>query len=1068
LNYNIYNIKLKNENKNIDKLQNEINNLKNLLSIFEKKIKNLKNENISLNIEQKQYKVIMYYIKQMKDKKNDYSPKLAFFRQIYNNLGIKINYTKFQEISLYYIKLCFFKYLFDAKNSNTSFNPVISPEGYTFNYLVNIPSNYIKNNLVSNIYEILLKKDKLEMIDFLKLKQLLKDKKTGKYFKNPIVISFGKDKGKTIEGDYNVDKYYRNKVILDIINEIEVFLEDNYFNFNEINYDYINFTKKENNGKMQLEINNLKLIINKLEQKNDENEKVIDNLEKQKNILENQIILHENNIISLKEENKKLKKFSQNDGFNYNPNIIFNNKKNHFDNNKREVTISIDNKNYMINIYNNMTFEKFKSSISKNLNIYNNEKITIYYINNFGKKQYISGEEEFKKSLNYKVFIYYIINEKINQINYVKYNKIIPPIFNPYKQSNKHNYNKTPEPKLKKSNYYIDNINDQKKVSDVLEHFASCCYIKNEISKEEFINSAVYVSVLINKINIKEKKYLPDKFIEPKQILKNPGLLSKNSEKDDNIFILSLMSNILVEKGINACIIKDNKSNYKLDGTSLQYFFCGLTEKKKFKILMDLDQNKSKKFKEKTDELIKTINTLKIYFSIKLKINKNDIFLVNPNYNNGYCTLDLVSEEPSIESTINNLKEFNYIKEIQKKPLIEGCQLNSDIFDPIWDNQDGGWAIGEKRGGEDYLPPLGWFGYGLKVSGKYDNGDNKWLGMIGENDGEFAVAYFGISNIYGNKYNMKLFFQEIISKDVLKMGYEQTYKEDKDLRNPLQKCGNGIYLFQDPKIAENTAGIINIGGVRYKILLMCRVNPKRIRQPEGFKDCWILNPSPFEIRPYRILIKKIFISPMAKASQEDIKTFSSTPLHIKDIFQKKDISFYKTNNTKYSNDDYVINLYTGEKHKDLNNYLREGKILQNSYYNVQQTQSWAWCLFNAINKRKSNVPNGTICYRGVERAFPKNLGVGSEFIFSEFTSTSVNKNVAVNFAGKKDKRTLMEIRIENNNNPNYYCYYIEEISKIPEEEEILIVCNCIFQITEIKEKNGFTEINMTCKGFKFD
>ena len=73
------------------------------------------------------------------------------------------------------------------------------------------------------------------------------------------------------------------------------------------------------------------------------------------------------------------------------------------------------------------------------------------------------------------------------------------------------------------------------------------------------------------------------------------------------------------------------------------------------------------------------------------------------------------------------------------------------------------------------------------------------------------------------------------------------------------------------------ASIIDIGGGRYKILLMCRVNPYKIRQPQGFPDCWILNPTPSEVRPYRILIKKIFQSPMAGASQNEIKTFDSNP-----------------------------------------------------------------------------------------------------------------------------------------------------------------------------------------------
>ena len=36
----------------------------------------------------------------------------------------------------------------------------------------------------------------------------------------------------------------------------------------------------------------------------------------------------------------------------------------------------------------------------------------------------------------------------------------------------------------------------------------------------------------------------------------------------------------------------------------------------------------------------------------------------------------------------------------------------------------------------------------------------------------------------------------------------------------------------------DNAGIINISGYQVKVILMCRVNPKKIRQPENFKECW--------------------------------------------------------------------------------------------------------------------------------------------------------------------------------------------------------------------------------------
>ena len=255
-----------------------------------------------------------------------------------------------------------------------------------------------------------------------------------------------------------------------------------------------------------------------------------------------------------------------------------------------------------------------------------------------------------------------------------------------------------------------------------------------------------------------------------------------------------------------------------------------------------------------------------------------------------------------------------------------------------------------------------------------------------------------------------------------------------------------------------------MGGVRYKVLLMCRVNPKKIRQPEGFKNCWILNSTPLEIRPYRILIKQIFQSPMAGASQEEIKTFTTPPKYYLDIIKQKDISFCKNNNY---ND--VIKLYTGSDYIYINNYLREGKLTPGKY-TEKEIKSWVWCLHKALTKNISNVSNGSIYYRGVSRKFPDNLGVGSKFYLGEFTSVSEDINVALNFACFG---TLFIIRIENNNKPNFYCYNIKDLSFIKSEREILITSNCTFQITKKEKENknkdnkkSVDKIYLTCEGYR--
>ena len=55
-----------------------------------------------------------------------------------------------------------------------------------------------------------------------------------------------------------------------------------------------------------------------------------------------------------------------------------------------------------------------------------------------------------------------------------------------------------------------------------------------------------------------------------------------------------------------------------------------------------------------------------------------------------------------------------------------------------------GWKKEAKRGGEEYIPPKGWIGYGLKVSDVY--GDNTWIGM-NNSKGEWCVAYHGVASV---------------------------------------------------------------------------------------------------------------------------------------------------------------------------------------------------------------------------------------------------------------------------------------------------------------------------------
>ena len=74
----------------------------------------------------------------------------------------------------------------------------------------------------------------------------------------------------------------------------------------------------------------------------------------------------------------------------------------------------------------------------------------------------------------------------------------------------------------------------------------------------------------------------------------------------------------------------------------------------------------------------------------------------------------------------NEKGELSKLKSIESGIILGGCKLKKSMLDYRGNNKDAGWAgKGEKRGGEEYIPPTGWIGYGLKVFDVYEN--NIWL-----------------------------------------------------------------------------------------------------------------------------------------------------------------------------------------------------------------------------------------------------------------------------------------------------------------------------------------------------
>ena len=414
------------------------------------------------------------------------------------------------------------------------------------------------------------------------------------------------------------------------------------------------------------------------------------------------------------------------------------------------------------------------------------------------------------------------------------------------------------------SDIFIDSHNENKMKKEILERQKTnrnkqdnIIYNKNKIL-EDICN---YGNILKNQIKM-EKILNPQRFVDINTAL--------NSTKNDNeLFALGLLGKFLQKSGIDVVIEKEKNKNENEEEkdenlTSLELITTGMTQKIKYDLHFDFGVTKNEIYLVDGNEFEKLKEKIKRKISKDYNIPKNEIIVTYPQ--KGSLRVQVIFENDKFndlnlddfKSKFKNDKEFqelNNLKEIHKDVLISVCKLSKNQLDSRGNRYDG-WGENEKRGNMPYDPPKGWIGIGLNVLDKYDNGDNTWIGM--ENiKGEWCVAYHGVGQLEEpNKV------KDIVSKiirDKFKPGMGQVHEDCDDNNHPGKKVGKGVYCTPHIKTAEDYSGTSEINGQKYKTVLMVRVKPDAIRccNCEYAKDYWVVDGTNNEIRPYRILYKKI-------------------------------------------------------------------------------------------------------------------------------------------------------------------------------------------------------------------
>ena len=318
--------------------------------------------------------------------------------------------------------------------------------------------------------------------------------------------------------------------------------------------------------------------------------------------------------------------------------------------------------------------------------------------------------------------------------------------------------------------------------------------------------------------------------------------------KNEPFFILGILALYLQKIGISVLIEKDdspkNLTLTEYNKNVFQIICNSYILKSKYLLDFNLNINRINTLFNNHKERNIFNDKIKIYISKIYNINEAEILITNIlRYANVFTAVIVIKSDFNRDITQNELiqvfqrdQELKSLVRVDKELITPIIKLSLSMLFPREDNKENIWSIGEKRGGEDYIPPLNWIKYGIKIDHSFNDKNFDWISYL-HKPGEWSVAYCGITGI------------------TKKM--QQIFKNDNDIKHKGKKVGVGVYCPSDPKIMEEMTETINANGENYKVGFMLRVKPNKIRASKRNKKIWVLDGNDDELRPYGILIKKI-------------------------------------------------------------------------------------------------------------------------------------------------------------------------------------------------------------------
>jgi hypothetical protein len=181
---------------------------------------------------------------------------------------------------------------------------------------------------------------------------------------------------------------------------------------------------------------------------------------------------------------------------------------------------------------------------------------------------------------------------------------------------------------------------------------------------------------------------------------------------------------------------------------------------------------------------------------------------------------------------IVNEQTIHLILRLQNNPTL----IDPELLDPQFDYDFTNINDSNKRftrGGLDYKRPCGWIRFALKVAGKYDGGNDTWLGSNNV-PGEWAVSYHGTDK----EAMERLIDRKVAENEALAGSYRRGFYSSPVVETAME-CGK-TFEFQ---------------GERYMVVFQNRVNRRDMQVVDNAR--YYVSSSFDDLRPYSVCIKRV-------------------------------------------------------------------------------------------------------------------------------------------------------------------------------------------------------------------